>query len=336
MLAGQYDFEVAEQSLAIAEAFGIDDLRASVLITLGTMRTLQSEIAGTEMIQEGLDIALAGNYLDAALRAYTNLASMAHALQGDLRASLQHLRDAERIVAKLGTNTQKRSLQGNILNDQLEIGEWDECRYGADEFIRESAAGAPHYHDAMVFMERAFIKLARGDVEGALADQSDGLAAARRTKDPQVLHAVLAISAYILALAGRHESAESFFDELLAQGPARVTALGCSLGDALRAADALGRLNDAETWLGADQPSAWYTVGRAIIDGDHVGAADQLDRMGAVRSAALARLRAAQHLDEQGQPIAVAEQLAPALAFFRSVGASFFVTRAEALVAASA
>jgi hypothetical protein len=334
MLAGQGDFEVAEQSLAIAEELGLDDLRANALITLGTMLIDHSDLAGKAMIEEGLELALAGNYIATALRGYSNLGHFAQGLLGDQQGSLHYLRDAERLVSKLGINEHTRWIEGNILNVELEIGEWDECLDASDRFLEESTANAPHYHDAEIFVHRGFIRLARGDLEGARADQADGLAAARRTKDPQVLNHVLAMSAYLLLATGSSESAHAALDELFAQGSANFQVLGYSLGDGIRAADALGRLDDARTWLGAEQPSAWCTVGHALVDEEYVVAAELFDTMGAVRSAALARLRGAQQMANQGR--SVAEQLSPAVGFFRSVGASYFVAQAEALLPASA
>jgi hypothetical protein len=58
--------------------------------------------------------------------------------------------------------------------------------------------------------------------------------------------------------------------------------------------------------------------------------------MGAARSAALARLRAAQELARTGQPAEVGTQLRHALKFFRPVQATNFIRTAEALLAASA
>jgi hypothetical protein len=58
--------------------------------------------------------------------------------------------------------------------------------------------------------------------------------------------------------------------------------------------------------------------------------------MGAARSAALARLRAAQELVATGRPAEASDQLRQALGFFRSVGAARFIREGEGLLAASA
>jgi len=77
-------------------------------------------------------------------------------------------------------------------------------------------------------------------------------------------------------------------------------------------------------------------VTRALADREFVAAAEALDSMGAARSAALARLLAAEQLASTGRRQEAGDQLRPALGFFRSVGATRFSRQTEALLAASA
>ena len=55
----------------------------------------------------------------------------------------------------------------------------------------------------------------------------------------------------------------------------------------------LGRRAEARQWLGTRRDSPWFVAARALADREFVAAAELLDSMGAARSAALARLRAA-------------------------------------------
>jgi len=74
----------------------------------------------------------------------------------------------------------------------------------------------------------------------------------------------------------------------------------------------------------------------AVLDGRWVEAADAYDEIGARPFAALAALRAAEALVEQGRRAEADEQLLRALAFFRSVGATRYIRQGESLLAASA
>jgi predicted negative regulator of RcsB-dependent stress response len=102
------------------------------------------------------------------------------------------------------------------------------------------------------------------------------------------------------------------------------------------AAEILGRRDEARRWLGNAQNSPWFDVARALIDQEFVRAADSLDSVGAARSGALARLRAAEELVKAGRQAEADDQLQRALSFFRSVGATRFAREGEALLAASA
>lgn len=97
----------------------------------------------------------------------------------------------------------------------------------------------------------------------------------------------------------------------------------------------LGRGDELIAALGGDaQP--WARAATALARNDPLAAADIAAEIGALTYEAHARLRAARLLVERGQRPAAEEQLAAALAFFRSVGARRYIGEAESLFAASA
>ena len=290
----------------------------------------------TADIKRGLEIALAGNILFAAIRGYSNLAHTAESVDGDLREGLRLALEAEKVAQRFGTKAGLRWTRGTIIGFWFELGDWDQCARAADEFLAESAALGPHYYDAYVRGSRSWLRLARGDVEAALEDQKELLISARQAKDPQILHPALAVSAYVLAAAGRADEGQRILDELLAAGTAVLSDLFVSFTDCILAAEILGRRDEARRWLGARSNSPWFAAARALADQEFVRAAESLDSMGAARSAALARLRAAQELVKTGRQADVDNQLRHALNFFRSVGATRFIREGEALLAASA
>jgi class 3 adenylate cyclase len=336
MLAGEFDVQPALEALELAEALGLDEVRAHVLITIGTGRALSGDSQSTADIKRGLEIALAGNILFAAIRGYSNLAHTAESVDGDLREGLRLALEAEKVAQRFGTKAGLRWTRGTIIGFWFELGAWDQCARAADEFLAESAAVGPHYYDAYVRGSRSWLRLARGDVEAALEDQKELLISARQAKDPQILHPALAVSAYVLAAAGRADEGQRMLDELFDAGTAVLSNLFVSFTDCILAAEILGRRDEARRWLGARRSSPWFAAARALVDQEFARAAESLDPMGAARSAALARLRAAQELVKTGRQADVDNQLRYALDFFRSVGATRFIREGEALLAASA
>ena len=336
MLADEADAETGREALELAEALGLDEVRAHVLITNGTGRVMAGDPKGIADIRRGLEIALAGNFLFVAIRGYSNLAHVTQSMNGDLHEGLRLALEAQRVAQRLGTKGALRWTSGALTGFWFEMGDWDRCARTADEFLAESAALGPHYYDSYVRSARAWIRLARGDVEGALSDQAELLISARQAKDPQTLYPALGVSAYLLADAGRADDGRRILAELFATGTVNLSTLFVSFTDCLLAAEILGWRDEARRWLGAPPRSPWFAAARALTDQEFVRAADSLGSMGAARSAALARLRAAQELMAEGRQAEADDQLQQALGFFRSVGATRFIRDGEGLLPASA
>src|SRR5262249_54883133 len=70
MLADEFDLQTGLEALELAEALGLDEVRASVLITIGMGRNLSGDQQGTADVKRGLEIALAGNFPTAVVRGY--------------------------------------------------------------------------------------------------------------------------------------------------------------------------------------------------------------------------------------------------------------------------
>lgn len=68
MLADEFDPETGRETWSWRRRSGLDEVQANVLITIGMGRTLTGDPQGTADIQRGLEIALAGNFLAAAVR----------------------------------------------------------------------------------------------------------------------------------------------------------------------------------------------------------------------------------------------------------------------------
>jgi class 3 adenylate cyclase len=335
MLADEFDAQIAHEALELAEQLGLGEVRAHVLITSGMGRTMAGDLQGKADIQRGLEIALAGNFLAAAVRGYANLSAV-HRVDGDMPEALRLALEADKVAQRFGTRAAKRWTHGVLIGLWCELGNWDKCAPAADEFLAESAALGPHYQDTWILCCRSWIRLARGDTEAALADQQESLISGRQAKDPQALYPALAGSALVLALAGRADEAQSLLSELFGASAVDGGSLDESSMDCVLAADLLGRCDEARRWLSARRDSPWYVASRELADQEFVAAAESLDSMGAARSAALARLRAAQELARTGRRAEADDQLRRALSFFRSVDATRFIREAEALLAASA
>ncbi|MEP7335219.1 MAG: hypothetical protein ABI717_05500, partial [Actinomycetota bacterium] len=147
-----------------------------------------------------------------------------------------------------------------------------------------------------------------------------------------IVLSVLADAAFIEAELGRLESARS-------------SALECLSGENVLPYVRLLALVASELGLerelraiAAEAPAEDRSAPplRALLEGEFVAAADAWGAMEMLPLEAHARLRAAERFRAEGRHPEADEQLERALAFWRSVGATRYVRRGEALLAASA
>jgi hypothetical protein len=172
-------------------------------------------------------------------------------------------------------------------------------------------------------------------VHAAVEDQTAALACARRVKDPQVLYAVLAVSVNVLAEAGHLDESRELLDELLEAPPDDALDLLTHAAPGLAlAAATIGRRDELRAWLGPVGGSSWTVSARAILDDDFLAAIAALEPSGAIYALSLVRLRAAERFAADGRREEAEVILRPALAFFRSVGATRHLRAADALLAA--
>jgi hypothetical protein len=146
----------------------------------------------------------------------------------------------------------------------------------------------------------------------------------RTVKDPQALVPTLSGYARFLLDDGRPDEAGPLLEEMYELSPYFAALI--DLGWVSRA------LDRPDLMRSEARRGVWSDAGESIVRGELAAVADLLGEKGLHTEEAYARLRAAETLTGAAR----AAQLEPALAFYRSVGATSLVRRAEALLAASA
>jgi tetratricopeptide (TPR) repeat protein len=174
---------------------------------------------------------------------------------------------------------------------------------------------------------RGRIRLARGQLEGALEDARQALALARESGDRLNLDPALAFGTRVLLAAGREADAGKLLDELLATlgGGLLKPDLGVDLAVALVG---LGRPVEA---LDDVLPSRWLDAARAFAAGGPGRAARIYAEIGSRPDEATARLAAARRL-LPSRPAEGRIELERAIAFFREAGATASLEQAKELL----
>jgi class 3 adenylate cyclase/tetratricopeptide (TPR) repeat protein len=320
---------VGREALQMAEALGLDELRAHALNNIGLARLGLGDREGVADLERSIDIATAAKSPEAA-RGYNNLASMVWFL-GDTRRARELLDEAIRVGDELGSAIIGR--YSRIVRIQLRFvqGEWEDAFREADAFIAACEAGDSHYLECSVRSERARARLARGDVDGALHDIDRALEHARGAKDPQALMPTLARAARLFADLGRMDEAGVVADEVLEMRGAIVAS------EVAWCANALNRVEETRRMLDRSRlQTRWEEAARALLERDFEQAASIFHEVGQLDDEAEARLRAAEQLVQAGRRAPADAQLHKALAFYRSVEATRYIREAESLLAASA
>jgi tetratricopeptide (TPR) repeat protein len=335
MLGGRPDeaITMGQEALSLAQRYGLDEVRASALDNIGSARTNYGyDEEGIEDLRQSIEIATAAHAVDESLRGYNNLGAVLMAL-GRLGEAMEVWRPGLELAERHRGLPSGEWLRQQHLSMAYANGRWDDLLRWRDEFLQDGTLG---YNVGYIHETWGRVRLARGDVAGALRDAAEGLAAGRRAKDPQRMQPSLASAAFTMLAAGGLAECSELVDELLALDPLRV-AVPHVLGPALDLAwimTALGRAGEfVEAAAGGSPHSRWLEAGLAFARGRVEEAAEICARMGVVPCEAYARLLAGERLLADGKPEAAALQLHQALAFHRTVGASAYIRRAEALLA---
>jgi class 3 adenylate cyclase/tetratricopeptide (TPR) repeat protein len=320
---------IADEALAIARALELDEVRAHALATRGTSQARPED--GFADVEEALRVALAVSSPIAGAIA-NNLAVLA-TRSGDLRRAAELYKDANEVSRRFGDVDGYRFTTGNIVYHDFFAGRWDDAVALADEFVSECET-SPHYLEGGVRGVRSYIRQARGDVTGALEDAEVALARAREIKDPQRLIPSLFASARAHAAAGDRESARRLAEEGLAEIGEHRGLVGM-LGQITFVADELGIASEMLEILEQAEELFWRDTARASAGGDHARARELYLEAGVSTLAAEESLLAGETLMRAGELESGRAYLEEALAFYRSVGATALVERAERLLAAS-
>jgi class 3 adenylate cyclase/tetratricopeptide (TPR) repeat protein len=326
---------LGEEALAMAGQLGLDELRAHALATMGFSKATIGYEGGTGDLEQAIAIGDTVRSPES-IRSRSLLAAvLAH--QGDLRRSSKLRAKAWSDAERFGNPFVIRFLKCESVFDSYWAGRWEEALAVADAFIAEAARGMRHYGEILCHQIRAEIRLAAGELPGALKDAALSLESARQTGHPQSLYPALATEARALLDSGQTQQAEQLVDELLAlwtDEPKLPASFW--LADLVVVLEGLGRARDIEALAArAGAPTRWLDAAVAFVP-EPQSAARIYAEIGSRPDEAFARLRAAELLVAAGELEQAADELARALDFYRSVGATAFAERADrALTAAS-
>jgi len=311
--------DFGREALSIAEQLDLEDVRAEVLNTLGTLRAALGDARGFRDLEKSIEIARELNQPMLMQRSYNNLAE-SYRRAGNWPESSRLLAERRQMAERFGIPSSMWWTTAEVAIESYYVGDWPEASTTASRMITMVEAGTPHYMESICRILRAKIRLAEGDRDGARADALRGLEQARSIQDPQVLGTALAFCALMLVREGDEEGASALADETLA-----VAVNFYAIADLAFALVQLGRGDELAPWIESFPGEPWKVAGLAIAAGDFHVAAATFAETGNVADESYARLRSGTDADVRR-----------ALDFYRSVGAAAYVREGEAMLARSA
>ena len=306
----------------------MEDQRARLHIVRGTARTGKGDWEGLTEIERGIAVAQESGHMDMVATGYSNLTSNLNYL-ARLPEAKAAWEEVWAVSLRYGLTWFLDTTSADGAGWAYLEGRWDDAEELCASRFEAIDQGRPVFSDGSLMSLQAWMRLARGDMEGA---DEDSARAARfaRTSDAQAQAAAFAIRPAIALALGMRDEADSVASELLELGPIVPGALGIpfpTLVDAAWTFHDLGRQDDLTAKvLDPDVIRCpWNGAARAICDGDLARAADLISEIGHTAGAAYAHLRAAEAGDS------AEHHLSAAKAFYGRVGATAFLKRLEAL-----
>jgi class 3 adenylate cyclase len=323
---------LATEALAMARALDLRELEAHALATIGTAKGSVGDPTGADDLRRAIELAVAIGSPVASTSA-NNLAIAAW-YAGDFRREVEAYVEAGRLAERFGDASGMRWSRGQIAGSDFIRGSWDDALRGVEAFIAECEAGSPHYLEPWTRCIRGYIRLGRGDIDGALADIERGMELSREAKDPQVLVHALGSSMVAAEALGSVDQARALALETLALArtiPEAEAAVFLSFW--LLWAHSVAGLEDELRAIVEHAPAGrWKDIALASLDHEFSRAADLWADSGSPTWEAYLRERAAEELLAEGRRLEGEAQLDQTLAFYRAVGAKLFVARSEALI----
>ncbi|HEX6675525.1 MAG TPA: BTAD domain-containing putative transcriptional regulator [Actinomycetes bacterium] len=320
------------EALSIARQLGLAELEATARSAVGALRVDQGDLGGVADLERARAALAKLNSPDLINSHF--LLGFAHSRLGDPAATMAVMMAARATANRIGSVYLVRWMKFQGAAGEYWAGMWDEAVATADEFEAAAASLGHHYLGVVCHASRAYIRLARGDGAGAVADAVAATQLAERWQDGHMPHIARTAHARTLLATGRTDEAAAVAEALLAKfrpGPLPVP-IGVDLGVVLAGLGHPAAVLDRRGVTG----SAWLDALRAFVDGDAAGAADVYARIGSRPDEAYARMEAGRRLLAAGAPERARPQLTAALDFWRQVGAGAYAGEAEALLAIGA
>jgi class 3 adenylate cyclase/tetratricopeptide (TPR) repeat protein len=313
--------DLSREALALALESGDERTEAICLNTIGLARVQAGDADGVADLERSVELsARSGSFFHLA----TGLNNLANVLWqvGRLAEGSARIHEAKDLCERYGLSALLRWNAAELVYDAYYRGDFGVALDGATRLLDEGL-GSAGYQERGMLATRAFVLVARGQLDGAAIDGERLHAMMReRGADGQLGPYMLTVTAITRRATGREQDADALLTEVLAAHHDELTfELPLHLAELGRGGDYLAL---AEGLAG----HAWLEAGRAAAAAEFLRASEIYGSIGARFPEGWAALLAAERGDTS--------RLDAALAYFEEQRATPYVQRCRALMQASA
>ena len=286
---------LGKEALAMAEQLELDEIRALALNNIGVARVTVGDTGGIADLERSVEISAAVGSVES-VRGYLNLGTLL-AYLGDLDRAFSVHAEGRRLAERLGDATGIHWFAVERLFECYWRGWWDDAAGDVEALLAAVEGPTDYYTELGARHVRGWVRLGRGDLQGALDDSARYLALGREVKYPQALYPALALAARVSGAAGESSAAWALARELLESwGESTVETAGWWTADLAFALVGLGRGDElVEVARRVATPTPWLDAACAFAAGDAAKAADRYATIGSLPDEAFARLRSDDH-----------------------------------------
>jgi class 3 adenylate cyclase len=316
-----------EEAMARAEGIGDDAGRALLRMWHGWAQSATGGRDGLHELQNAADDLARQNHVKTSV-AYHNLGELFLGLGEFPEARRAHAESA-RWAERLGISDQIGSVEGKQAEDAYHAGDWDSALNRAMSVINHPAAVVTR--DAL--WVRARIAAARGDFGTAREDSDRGLDGAAGAGS-EVRLVGLAVAALVYHASGdsstTQEMTQGFF-KLWPDSDRVVGIPAVALAELASVSDDHAAIHNAATQV--PDGSRWQPALIAMAEERYADAASAYAEIGSRPLEAAAYLRGSRQAANAGEAARAADYAERALGFYRKVGATAYISEAQAHVA---
>ncbi len=228
--------ELASRAREVSQEIGWQGGLAEATNVRGIERVYAGDRGGVEDIVKSIELAHASGSAGVLARCLNTIA-VAYQVLGEPGLGLAERLEALAVSEQVGSPSLLQWFDGVLADHHYRVGNWVEAARLADSFLAAVNAGSPNVVAYQVYVVRAELRVATGDLEGARGDAEAALLAGRGAGEVQALGYALSAAAHVFASTGASERAVVVARELL-------DALDRRLPDAVRGrqpADVRGR-----------------------------------------------------------------------------------------------